>query len=75
MEKDRRPPEADASNDRSVLELQTQMGRVTVRFPEAMIDQLDQLVENGVYPNRSEAMRASVRKLVYRSLEADDHSD
>lgn len=39
----------------------SRMGRVTVRFPKELIDDLEQLVERGVYPNRSEAIRDGAR--------------
>lgn len=39
------------------------MERVSLRMPTAQLEELDQLVEAGEYPNRSEAIRAAVRKL------------
>lgn len=41
------------------------MDRLTVRFPAAKIRQIDQAVENGEFPNRSEAIRAAVRRLTH----------
>lgn len=38
------------------------MDRETTRMPTWMIRALEQLVENGEYANRSEAVRAAVRK-------------
>lgn len=40
------------------------MERVTLRIPKQQIDRVEQLVERGEYPNRSEAIRAAVRHLV-----------
>lgn len=34
--------------------------RHTTRFPKGIIDDLDQLVEDGVFPSRSEAIRHAV---------------
>lgn len=39
---------------------------VQIRLTANMINKLDELVEQGEYPNRSEAIRDSVRKLVYK---------
>jgi len=40
------------------------MERVTLRIPQQQIEQVEQLVERGEYPNRSEAIRSAVRELV-----------
>lgn len=37
------------------------MDRLTVRFPAAIVDQIDHTVNTGEFPNRSEAIRAAVR--------------
>lgn len=36
---------------------------VTVRFPERLLERLDQAVEDGHYSNRSEAIRAAIRQM------------
>jgi len=41
---------------------------VTVKLPDALIQGLDELVEKGSYPNRSEAIRSAVRDLLRREL-------
>lgn len=41
------------------------MDRLTVRFPATKIQQIDQTVEDGEFPNRSEAIRAAVRRLTH----------
>lgn len=40
------------------------MDRVTLRLPKEQLDELEQLVDQGRYPNRSEAIRDAVRQLV-----------
>ena len=39
-----------------------EMEKYTLRLPEQMKKQLGALVEDGVYPNRSEAARAALRE-------------
>ncbi len=41
---------------------------VTVKLPEKLIADVDQLVEAGIYHNRSDAIRAAVRDLLRREL-------
>jgi len=43
---------------------ETDMQRVTFRADEALVDDLDQLVEDGEFPNRSAALRAAARQVV-----------
>lgn len=45
------------------------MKRVTLRVPEDQLASLERLVENGEYPNRSEAIRTAMRELVRRESE------
>ena len=40
------------------------MERVTLRIPKQQIEAVEQLVDSGQYPNRSEAIRAAVREMV-----------
>ena len=40
------------------------MSTVQIRLTEKQIRTIDVLVKNGTYPNRSEAVRDAVRKLV-----------
>lgn len=44
------------------------MKLVTVKLPEALIDGLDELVNSGMYPSRSSAIRAAVRDMLKREL-------
>ena len=47
------------------------MDRVTLRIPEQQIEAVEQLVETGQYPNRSEAIRSAVRTLVDEEFESE----
>lgn len=40
------------------------MERVTVRFPKEQINELEEKVEEGQYPNKSEAIRNAVRDMI-----------
>ena len=40
------------------------METIQIRLTEKQIKNIDHLVKRGVYPNRSEAVRDAVRKLV-----------
>ena len=40
------------------------MERVTLRIPKQQIEEVEQMVETGEYPNRSEAIRAAVREML-----------
>jgi len=40
------------------------MERVTLRIPRQQVEQVEELVETGEYPNRSEAIRSAVRTMV-----------
>lgn len=40
------------------------MERITVRIPEKQLDDVEELVESGEYPNRSEAIREAVRNML-----------
>lgn len=39
------------------------MERVTLRIPKSQLEQVEELVETGEFPNRSEAIRHAVRDL------------
>ena len=59
------------SGDTFVLHGDETMDRVTLRIPEQQIEAVEQLVETGQYPNRSEAIRSAVRNLVDQEFEAE----
>jgi Arc/MetJ-type ribon-helix-helix transcriptional regulator len=40
------------------------MERVTLRIPKQQIEEVEQMVETGQYPNRSEAIRSAVREMI-----------
>ncbi|PSP22316.1 transcriptional regulator [Halobacteriales archaeon QH_10_65_19] len=40
------------------------MERVTLRIPKQQIEEVEQIVETGEYPNRSEAIRSAVREML-----------
>lgn len=40
------------------------MERVTLRIPEQQIEEVEEMVETGEFPNRSEAIRAAVRDMI-----------
>jgi Arc/MetJ-type ribon-helix-helix transcriptional regulator len=40
------------------------MERVTLRIPKQQIEEVEQMVETGEFPNRSEAIRAAVRDML-----------
>ena len=47
------------------------METVQIRLTEKQIRSIDTLVKKGVYPNRSEAVRDAVRKLVHENGSAE----
>jgi Arc/MetJ-type ribon-helix-helix transcriptional regulator len=40
------------------------MERVTLRIPKQQIEEVEQMVEHGQFPNRSEAIRSAVREML-----------
>jgi Arc/MetJ-type ribon-helix-helix transcriptional regulator len=47
------------------------MKPISVHIPEVVLEGIDRLVEAGIYPSRSEAIRAAVRDFVIRELGED----
>ena len=45
------------------------MERVTLRIPKAQIEDVEQMVEHGQFPNRSEAIRSAVREMLNEQLD------
>jgi Arc/MetJ-type ribon-helix-helix transcriptional regulator len=39
------------------------MNPIQIRLTRELIEKIDKLIENGLYPNRSEAVRDAVRRL------------
>ena len=46
------------------------MERVTLRIPKQQIEEVEQLVETGEFPNRSEAIRSAVREMINEQHES-----
>jgi Arc/MetJ-type ribon-helix-helix transcriptional regulator len=44
------------------------MRLIAVHLPEKLVDDIQRLVENGLYPNRSETIRIAIRDLLKREL-------
>ncbi len=51
----------------------TNMERVTLRIPKQQIEEVEQLVDSGEFPNRSEAIRSAVREMINEQY--DGHSE
>ena len=39
---------------------------ISVHIPKQMLEELDELVKQGAFPSRSEAIRIAIRDLLYR---------
>jgi len=50
------------------------MERVTLRIPKQQIEEVEQMVERGQFPNRSEAIRSAVREMLSEQREVKDNS-
>ncbi|WP_299332520.1 ribbon-helix-helix domain-containing protein [Haloplanus sp.] len=48
------------------------MERVTLRIPKQQIEEVEQMVETGEFPNRSEAIRSAVREMLNEQSESSD---
>jgi len=46
----------------------TKMKIISVQLPQGLIKAMDQLVKQGVYPNRSEIIRTAIRELLKKEL-------
>jgi len=51
------------------------MERVTLRIPRQQVEEVEQMVETGEFPNRSEAIRSAVREMIDESDTADSGRD
>ncbi|WP_297486883.1 ribbon-helix-helix domain-containing protein [Thermococcus sp.] len=49
----------------------TKMRIISVQMPQNLINAMDQLVKRGIYPNRSEIIRAALRDFLKRELQMD----
>ncbi|MFC6725163.1 ribbon-helix-helix domain-containing protein [Halobium palmae] len=50
------------------------MERVTLRIPKQQIEAVEQMVETGEYPNRSEAIRSAVREMLNEQDDSNHES-
>ena len=48
------------------------MERVTLRIPKQQIEEVEQMVETGEFPNRSEAIRSAVREMINEQGDATE---
>jgi Arc/MetJ-type ribon-helix-helix transcriptional regulator len=44
------------------------MRLIAVHLPEKLVDDIQRLVNNGLYPNRSETIRIAIRDLLKKEL-------
>jgi Arc/MetJ-type ribon-helix-helix transcriptional regulator len=51
------------------------MERVTLRIPKQQIEEVEQMVETGEFPNRSEAIRSAVREMLNEQDGAEREQD
>ncbi|MGQ4554696.1 ribbon-helix-helix protein, CopG family [Halobellus sp. GM3] len=51
------------------------MERVTLRIPKQQIEEVEQMVETGEFPNRSEAIRSAVREMINEQQDGRDRRD
>jgi len=51
------------------------MERVTLRIPKQQIEEVEQMVETGEFPNRSEAIRSAVREMLNEQGERADKNN
>ena len=50
------------------------MKLVTVKLPEKLVTDVDELVKAGIYHNRSDAIRVAVRDMLKRELYRTDRT-
>jgi len=51
-----------------VSEKREKMVLISFHVPQAYVEMLDELVKSGVFPNRSEAVRAALRELLSKYM-------
>ncbi|MFB0559657.1 MAG: ribbon-helix-helix domain-containing protein [Candidatus Lokiarchaeia archaeon] len=49
-----------------------QMRLISIKVPTAYVDGLNKLVEMGIYPSRSEAIRVAIRDMLKKELWSRD---
>ncbi len=48
---------------------------ISVQVPQSYVNAMDQLVKRGVYPNRSEVIRAALREFLKKEMNTEIHED
>ncbi|HIJ12310.1 MAG TPA: ribbon-helix-helix protein, CopG family [Halobacteriales archaeon] len=51
------------------------MERITLRIPKQQIAEVEQMVERGEFPNRSEAIRSAIREMLRENEVPYEFSD
>jgi|TARA_B110000263_G_C15154282_1_gene439397 antitoxin ParD1/3/4 len=51
------------------------MERITLRIPEQQIAEVEQLVQKGEFPNRSEAIRSAIREMLKENEQNYEFND
>ncbi|GAA0293418.1 ribbon-helix-helix protein, CopG family [Halarchaeum salinum] len=51
------------------------MERVTLRIPKQQIEEVEEMVELGKYPNRSEAIRSAVREMLEEQTDSKSNEN
>jgi Arc/MetJ-type ribon-helix-helix transcriptional regulator len=51
------------------------MKMITVHIPERYLDALEDLVDKGHFPSRSEAIRVAIRDLIKSEMNLQDNQD
>lgn len=59
---------------RFVLPGNASMERVTLRIPKQQVEEVEQMVDVGEFPNRSEAIRSAVREMLNEHDDTDEES-
>lgn len=59
---------------RIVLPGNASMERVTLRIPKQQVEEVEQMVDTGEFPNRSEAIRSAVREMLNEYDDTDEES-
>lgn len=63
------PDDSDSVDPHTDQKRDNQTERVTTRFTPSQLEAIDELVEQGEFPNRSELLRHGVSKII------DEHSE
>ncbi len=53
----------------------TKMRIISVQVPQSYVNAMDQLVRRGLYPNRSEVIRAALREFLKKEMNTEIQGD